>query len=45
MTGYGRGEISADGLRVIIELRSVYLRFVDLLFLLARCWASLEPSL
>jgi uncharacterized protein (TIGR00255 family) len=45
MTGYGRGEVEADGLRISVELRSVNHRFLDLQIKLPRNWTALEPAL
>ncbi len=45
MTGYGRGESTRGDLRVVVELRAVNHRFLDLSFRLPRVWLGLEPSL
>lgn len=45
MTGYGRGEVEAAGLRVSVELRSVNHRFLDLQVKLPRNWTAFEPAL
>lgn len=44
MTGYGRGEVEAEGLRITVELRSVNHRFLDLQIKLPRSWMALETT-
>lgn len=44
MTGYGRGEVEAGGLRITVELRSVNHRFLDLQIKLPRSWMALETT-
>lgn len=44
MTGYGRGQANSSGLRVVVELRSVNHRFLDLQIKLPRAWSSLESE-
>ena len=45
MTGYGRGEYSEEGLRAIVELRSVNYRFLDVQAKVPREWMAIEPLL
>lgn len=45
MTGYGRGELASDTLRVSVELRSVNHRFLDLNMKLPRAWLPLEKAI
>jgi uncharacterized protein (TIGR00255 family) len=44
MTGYGRGEAAAGGLRITVELRSVNHRFADVQARLPRELLALEPD-
>ena len=44
MTGYGRGQVSASGVRITVELRSVNHRFLDFQIKLPRAWAALEAE-
>lgn len=43
MTGYGRREVGEEGVRCILEIRSVNHRFLDMMIKLPRRLASLEP--
>ena len=45
MTGYGRGESEADGLRVAVEIRTVNHRFADVQVKLPRAWMALERGI
>ena len=45
MTGYGRGAASANGRSLLLELKSVNHRFLDLNFRLPRSFAALEDAL
>lgn len=45
MTGYGRGEASHEGRRVVVEARSVNHRYCDINLRLSRQYASLEGKL
>jgi len=45
MTGFGRGEAQGDAARVVVELRSVNHRFLDLQIRLPRPLSAAEPAL
>ena len=45
MTGYGRGEVAADGVSVVVELRSVNNRFRDLQLKVPREYTAFERPL
>lgn len=45
MTGFGRGEASADGLRAVVELSSVNRKQTDIDVRLPREWAVLEDGI
>lgn len=45
MTGYGRGEIVANGQRLVVEIRSVNHRFRDVSIHLPKPWLAYEPLL
>ena len=45
MTGYGRGAANAEGRSLLLELKSVNHRFVDLNFRMPRSFAALEDAL
>lgn len=45
MTGYGRGAAQGGGLSVVVELRSVNNRFLDLVARLPREWQAIEVAL
>lgn len=42
MTGYGRGEIESDGIRIITEIRTMNHRFLDMVIRLPNGWMALE---
>lgn len=44
MTGYGRGTAEGDGLRVVVELRSINARFLDIRVRMPRPWSLLEAQ-
>jgi uncharacterized protein (TIGR00255 family) len=44
MTGFGRGEVAADGLTVVVETRSVNHRHLDVVLRLPAALATLEPA-
>lgn len=45
MTGFGRGEAEGDAAHVVVELRSVNHRFLDLQIRLPRALSATEPAL
>lgn len=45
MTGYGRGEAGSSGTSVIIELKAVNQRFLDLVIRLPRVYIALEENI
>jgi uncharacterized protein (TIGR00255 family) len=45
MTGYGRNEVASGRLRLIIEVRSVNNRFIEIQIKAPRSFAALEPRL
>ena len=45
MTGYGRGAANAEGRSLLLELKSVNHRFLDLNFRMPRSFAALEDAL
>lgn len=45
MTGYGRAELTAAGLHVTIDIRSVNNRFIDIQIKAPRVFATLEPRI
>ena len=45
MTGYGRKEVTSDGIHVTIEIRSVNNRFIDIQVKAPRAFAALEPRI
>lgn len=45
MTGYGRKEVASAGIHVIIEIRSVNNRFIDIQVKAPRSFAALEPRI
>lgn len=44
MTGYGRGEVAQNGLRVVTEMRSVNHRFLEIVVRLPQGYLSFEES-
>jgi uncharacterized protein (TIGR00255 family) len=44
MTGYGRGEAEAGGIRVLAEIRSVNHRFLEIVVRLPHGWMALEDA-
>lgn len=42
MTGYGRGEIERDGVRIVTEIRTMNHRFLDMVIRMPNRWMVLE---
>ncbi|TCS93067.1 YicC/YloC family endoribonuclease [Hazenella coriacea] len=45
MTGYGRGEIEIEGIRIVTEVRSVNHRFLEVVVRLPQGWILLEEQI
>ncbi|MGA8942064.1 MAG: YicC/YloC family endoribonuclease [Thermoactinomyces sp.] len=45
MTGYGRGEIEKNGIRIVTEIRTMNHRFLDMVIRLPQGWMSIEESI
>jgi len=45
MTGYGRGEASADGISVTVEIKSINQRFLDIIIRIPRYYTALEEKI